>query len=283
MSYSLQQQQVLSRVQETEVGFLEAISESIRRRVLTSIYETKSPHIGSSFSAVEILVALFFKALNISPQTTDDPNRDRFILSKGHACPALYAVLTERGYFTEDELRGFAINGGKLEQHPNIDLPRGVELSSGSLGHGLPIGAGMALAGRIDERGYRVCVLLSDGELNEGSVWEAVMFAGHHRLANLIALVDANGMQALGYTKDVINLEPIGNKWGEFGWHAQVIDGHSVAEILEALESLSADKPNVIVLNTVKGKGVSFMENNLLWHYRAPDDEEYRLALEELS
>ncbi len=258
------------------------LSGKVRRVVLDIIYRTKSPHIGSSFSIVEILVALYFGNLNISPDDTHNPDRDRFILSKGHACATLYAVLAERGFMSKNDLEGFAVNGGILEQHPNHDLMRGIEVSTGSLGHGLSIGAGMALAGKVDGRSYNVHVLLGDGELNEGSVWESVMFAGHHKLHNLIALVDYNKIQALGSTRDIIDLEPLGRKWECFGWEVREIDGHDFEQIFDALNSLSRVKPNAIVLHTVKGKGVSFMENKLLWHYRTPDDDEYKCALREL-
>ncbi len=260
-----------------------SLSTQIRRSILDLIYKTKSPHIGPSFSIVEILVSLYFKFLNISPDDSSNPERDRFILSKGHSCATLYAVLAERGFLSKDDLDGFAVNGGVFEQHPNHDLTRGIEVSTGSLGHGLSIGAGMALSGKVDNKGYKVYVLLSDGELNEGSVWEAILFAGHHRLNNLVAIVDYNKIQALGYTKNILDLEPFGEKWKSFGWNVNEIDGHNYEQIFDSLSSLSHEKPNVVVLHTVKGKGVSFMEDKLLWHYRAPDDNEYKLALEELN
>lgn len=260
-----------------------ATARNVRESVLNLIYLTKSPHIGPSFSIVEILIALYFNHLNVSPENLSDPDRDRFILSKGHACASLYAVLAERGFLHNSDLDGFAKNSGTLEQHPKLDLSRGIEVSTGSLGHGLSIGAGMALSGKVDNRQYKVNVLMSDGELNEGSVWEAIMFAAHHKLNNLIALVDCNKIQALGNTKDIIDLEPLDEKWKSFGWHVQAIDGHNFEQISNALNSLSSEIPNVIILHTIKGKGVSFMENQLLWHYRAPDDREYRMALRELS
>lgn len=262
---------------------MEATAKRIRRTILDMIHRTKSPHIGSSFSSIEILVALFNNELNLSNNKLDDPERDRFIMSKGHACAALYATLAEFNFFDKEDLGQFAIDDGIFERHSNIDLKRGIEVSAGSLGHGLSIGTGMALAARMDRRLYKTCVLMSDGELNEGSVWEAVMFAGHHKLSNLVALVDANRIQALGFTKDIIDLEPLVDKWSAFGWHAKEVDGHSFQEIRTAFSDLSEERPNVLVLHTVKGKGVSFMENNLLWHYRAPDDEEYKKALQELS
>ncbi|NOZ25645.1 MAG: transketolase [Nitrospirae bacterium] len=256
----------------------EETARRVRKSVLDMIHKTRSPHIGPSFSVVEILVALYFRHLN----TSSGNDRDRFILSKGHACPALYAVLHEKGFISREELDGFAVNGGTLEQHPVRDPGRAIEASTGSLGHGLSIAAGMALAARVDRGEYRVYVLLSDGELNEGSVWEAVMFAGHHRLHNLIALVDYNRMQALGRTRDIIGLEPLGEKWEAFGWHVQEVDGHDFGALFDALDSLSGRKPNVLIMHTVKGKGVSFMENDVLWHYRSPDDNEYERALKEL-
>lgn len=282
----MENRQIVNQAPDTsEKDRLEAfilLSKKIRKSILNLIYNTKSPHIGPSFSVVEILVSLYFKTLRVFPENPFNPDRDRFILSKGHACPALYAVLAERSFIGEDDLEGFAVNNGILEQHPNIDLNKGIEVSTGSLGHGLSIGTGMALAGKVDKKQYRVYVLLSDGELNEGSVWEAIMFAGHHKLSNLIAFVDYNKIQALGCTRDIIDLEPLGEKWKSFGWNVQEIDGHNFEQIFTALNSLSLEKPNVILLHTVKGKGVSFMENNLLWHYRAPDDKEYKLALKEL-
>lgn len=268
---------------EKNIGDLTRISSNIRKTILDLVYKTKSPHIGPSYSIVEILVALYFRHLNVSPEKSADPNRDRFILSKGHACPALYAVLAERGFMKRKELDGFAVNDGTLGQHPDIDLTRGIEVSTGSLGHGLSIGTGVALSGNIDAAQYKVFVLLGDGELNEGSVWEAVMFAGHHKLKNLVALVDYNKIQALGCTRDIIDLSPLEQKWETFGWYVQGIDGHNFTEIFRALKSFSSDRPNVLILHTVKGKGVSFMENQLLWHYRAPDDLEYENALKELS
>jgi transketolase len=257
----------------------------IRRIVLDLVYKTRSPHIGSSFSSVEILQSLYFEVLNVSPGDPFNNSRDRFILSKGHACPALYVVLAEAGFLSDEELKGFAIDGGTLEQHPTRNLKQGIEVSTGSLGHGLSVGIGMAIAAKRDGRDGKVFVLMSDGELNEGSVWEAVMFAAHHRLDNLVVIVDYNKIQALGFTKDVINLEPLSKKWLSFGWAVEEIDGHDCNHITETLMRVpfTNGKPNIVIAHTVKGKGVSFMENDLLWHYRTPDKEEYDLALKELS
>ncbi len=260
------------------------LSSRIRQSILNLSHRTKSPHIGSSFSSVEILASLYFKILAISPTDPSNSNRDRFILSKGHACPALYAVLAERGFMSKEDLNGFAVNGGTLEQHPNMDNEKGIEVSTGSLGHGLSIGAGMALAAKRDRQDYRVYVLLGDGELNEGSVWEAAMFASSHHLDNLVAIVDYNKIQALGYTEDIISLEPLTQRWSSFGWATAEIDGHDFGQTFETFDRVpfSAGKPNIIIAHTIKGKGVFFMEDELLWHYRAPDDEEYERALREL-
>jgi transketolase len=263
----------------------EVTCKKVRKTILDMIYKTKSPHIGPSFSIVEILVALYFKYLNTSPDDPLNNKRDRFILSKGHACPALYAVLAERGFLSDEDLNGFAVDGGLLEQHPNRDIQKGIEVSTGSLGHGLSMGVGMALAGKVDKKTYRTFVLLSDGELNEGSVWEAAMFAGHHKLNNIVAIIDCNKIQALGFTKDVIDLEPLSKKWSSFGWSVKEIDGHDLQEIEDTLRTVpfEKDRPSVVIAHTIKGKGVSFMENELLWHYRTPDSNEYQKALEELS
>jgi len=259
--------------------------KKIRRIVLDLIYNTKSPHIGSCFSSVEILQSLYFQVMNVSPDNPFNDNRDRFILSKGHACPALYAVLSEAGFLKEEDLAGFAIDGGTLEQHPIRNVKQGIEVSTGSLGHGLSIGIGMAMAAKRDGRDSKVFVLMSDGELNEGSVWEGVMFAAHHKLDNIITIVDRNRIQALGFTKDVINLEPLSQKWSSFGWTAKEVDGHDCDQITETLKNAPfvKDKPSVVIAHTVKGKGVTFMENDLLWHYRTPDIDEYERALKELT
>lgn len=272
-------------MEEKSKKYLLNLSKKVRRNIVKIIHETKSPHIGSSLSTVEILVSLFFKVLKVSPEDSANPERDRFILSKGHACPALYSVLAEKGFMCEEDLQGFAVNCGALEQHPTRDIKRGIEVSTGSLGHGLSIGIGMALAAKRDRKEHRIYVLMSDGELNEGSVWEAAMFASHHNLDNLVAMIDYNKIQALGYTKDIINLEPLSQKWSSFGWAVKEIDGHDYSQILEVFDKVpfSTNKPNIIIAHTVKGKGISFMEDKLLWHYRPPNDKEYEMALKELS
>jgi len=257
------------------------IAKRIRRQVLNMIYNTKSPHIGGCLSCVEILVSLYFKAMNVSPQTKKDEERDIFILSKGHSCPALYAVLAERGFFAKEKLEKFAINGGLLEGHPNQDLDLGIEVSTGSLGHGLSVGAGMALARKLNSLRSRVFVLLSDGDLQEGCVWQAMMFSAQHKLNNLTAIIDYNKLQVLGETKDVLGLEPLKDKLEAFGWEVEDIDGHNFSEIIKSLQK-DGDKPRAIIAHTKKGKGVSFMEDNLAWHSKCPNEKEYNKALSEL-
>ncbi|MGH7201398.1 MAG: transketolase [Planctomycetaceae bacterium] len=264
---------------------LKAFAQRIRRHVVDMTHRAKSSHVGSCLSAAEILAVLYGEILRVTPQTHDDPDRDRFILSKGHACAALYAALAGRGFFPEERLEGFYQNGGRLAGHAtHKDVP-GVEVSTGSLGHGLGIAAGMALAGKIDERPYRVMCLLSDGECDEGSIWEAALFAPHHRLDNLTVIVDYNKIQSLGHVRDVLDLEPFARKWESFGWTACEVDGHCIASLSGRLKSLpfTARKPSCIIAHTIKGKGVSFMENHLLWHYRTPQGDEYAAALGELE
>ncbi|MGQ9851552.1 MAG: transketolase, partial [Aggregatilineaceae bacterium] len=211
--------------------------------------------------------------------------RDRFVLSKGHGCAALYAVLAECGFFPLEWLDTFYQNGSRLPGHATHTHVPGIEVSTGSLGHGLSIACGMALAAKRDGKPYRVFALLSDGECDEGSTWEAVLFASHHRLDNLIAIVDYNKIQSLGRVEEVINLEPLAEKWRSFGWAVREIDGHDVLEIEDALSQVpfEAGRPSCVIAHTVKGKGVSFMEDKLLWHYRSPQGEEYEAALAELE
>jgi len=275
----------MSHLTEKKITEYRNIAKQIRRKTLNMIYRTRSPHIGSSFSMVEILVALYFNILLIDPEKPNDPNRDRFVLSKGHGCPALYATLAQRGFLSEDVLDRFAVDGGSLEQHPTRDIPLGIEISSGSLGHGLSLGAGMAIAAKYDRNSYRVFVFLGDGELDEGSNWEAIMFAAHHGLDNLVAIVDYNKLQILGRTSEVLNLEPLADKWRSFGWVVREIAGHDFKQIIEAFEKIPflSRKPSVVIAHTIKGKGVSFMEDERCWHDKYPDEEEYKKALAELG
>jgi transketolase len=262
-----------------------AFANRIRRRVLEMICRAKSSHIGSVFSVVDVLAVLYGEILRVDPVRPDWPERDRFILSKGHACAGLYAALAERGFFPASWLEEFFADGGRLAGHATHWGVPGVEVSSGSLGHGLSLGCGMALAGKHDGLDYRVFVLLSDGECDEGSTWEAALFAPHQGLDNLVAIVDYNKIQSFGRVRDVLNLDPFAAKWESFGWRVCEIDGHDHAQIAQTLATIPrpSAKPTCIVAHTVKGKGVSFMEDRVLWHYRCPDAEERRLAFAELE
>ncbi len=256
---------------------------SIRRDILTMIAEAGSGHPGGSLSAVEIVVALYFQIMRLDPANCAWPDRDRFVLSKGHAAPLLYAALAERGYFPLEELGTLRKLGG-LQGHPCCKTP-GVDASTGSLGQGLAIANGMALAGRLDGKDYRVYTLLGDGETEEGMVWEAAMAAAHYRLGNLTAIVDHNRLQIDGAIAEVMSPEPLAEKWVAFGWHVQVIDGHDFGQILEAFgrASRQQEQPQVIIAETVKGRGVSFMENQVKWHGSAPNGEQLQAALAELE
>ena len=233
----------------------------------------------------ELLAVLYAGVLRVRPNDPEWPERDRFILSKGHASAAYYAVLAECGFFPLDWLDTFYQNGSRLAGHVTRGPVPGIEVSTGSLGHGLPIAAGMALTAKRDARTHRVFCLLSDGECDEGSTWESMLFARQHKLDNLIAIVDYNKIQSLGTVKEVMDLEPFASKWIAFGWAVREVDGHSVREVYAALSQapFESNKPTCVIAHTVKGKGISFMENNLLWHYRNPQGEDYKAAVRELE
>ena len=262
-----------------------ALASEIRKQVLRMTHQAKSSHVGTSLSMADILAVLYSGALRITPETVESPDRDRFILSKGHGCAGLYAALALQSFFPMSWLDDFYGDGAMLAGHATHYGVPGVEVSTGSLGHGLPIACGMALAGKQDRRDYRVVTLLSDGECDEGTIWEAALFAPHHRLDNLVVIVDYNKIQSLGHVRDTLDLEPFAAKWEAFGWETSEIDGHDFLEIEDALRRLPArpGRPTCIIAHTVKGKGVSFMEDKVLWHYRTPQGEEYRLAMEELE
>ena len=262
----------------------QVLAARIRVHALRMVHRAKSSHIGGCLSAADLLAVLYNRVLRVNPSRPDWPERDRFILSKGHAAAAIYAVLAERGFFPMKWLDTYYLDGSHLPGHITKGVP-GVEASTGSLGHGLSIGCGMALAGKREGKSYRVFVLLSDGECDEGSTWESALFAPHHHLDNLIAIVDYNKIQSFGTVKEVLDLEPLAEKWQTFGWAVRDIDGHDFKQIEEALLSVpfEPERPSCIIAHTVKGKGVSFMENKLAWHYKHPDDEELRQALVELG
>jgi len=257
----------------------------VRRHIVTMIGRAGSGHPGGSLSAADILVALYFGVLRHDPHNPRWPERDRFILSKGHAAPALYAVLAEAGYFPVEELTTLRRWDSRLQGHTDMNLTPGVEMTAGSLGQGLSFSVGIALAGRLDAAGYRVYTLLGDGECDEGQVWEAAMAAAHFHLDNLTAIVDRNQQQLDGWTSRIMDLEPLADKWRAFGWHTVEADGHDLAQLLAALHEAqhTSGQPTVIIAYTVKGKGVSFMENNLEFHGRAPTPEELEAALQELA
>lgn len=260
------------------------LAHKIRVDALRMVTRANTSHIGSCFSVADILAVLYNNVLNVKPRQPDWLQRDRFILSKGHAAAILYAVLAEKGFFPIDWLDGYCLEGSPLIGHVSHKVP-GVELSTGSLGHGLPVACGMALAANRDDEKNRVFIVLSDGELDEGSNWEAIMFAAHHKLDNLIAIVDCNKLQGFGYTKDVLDLTPLKDKWTAFGWTVEEIDGHDHQQIKTVLRQIpfEPNKPCVIIADTIKGKGISFMENRLEWHYKSPNEEQLRQALLELG
>lgn len=265
--------------------YLEEYARQIRRLALQLVYNAKSSHIGGSFSQAEILSVLYSNFLNNSPLAPDRPNRDRFILSKGHCCASYYAALALLGYISPDRLKKlYGRNGSEYFEHVSHKLP-GVEFSSGSLGHGLPVACGMALAGKKPSAPFRVYVLCGDGEMNEGSNWEAIMFACHHHLCNLCIIIDKNGMQAMGRTDTILDQTSLESNLLSFGCNVLNIDGHDTEQIEVAFRNFQSCSvgPTAIIANTVKGKGVSFMEHNLRFHYSPPTEEEYLLALRELS
>ena len=255
---------------------------AIRRIIIEESKRANVGHIGSALSIADTIAVLFDGVLQVP--APDDPVRDRFILSKGHAALALYAALYLKGILSRDQLQTYCADGSLLGVHPESNL-NGVDFSTGSLGHGLAFGAGVALAAKMSKADYRAFVLVSDAECNEGSLWEAVMFAAHHRLSNLVAIVDDNGQQALGPTKDVLDLSPLGNKFRAFGWDVREVDGHNRKELGEALDKLCAATavPGVVIAKTVCGKGVSFMEGKVEWHYLPLSDEQYAQAINELE
>lgn len=270
----------------TSIKELERIASTLRGRIIETSSRTKTPHLGSCLSCIDLLVALYFNELNVNPEQPGDPLRDRFILSKGHGAPALFQTLAERGYYPVSDLDHYGEDGSVFAEHPPTPkyLP-GIEAATGSLGHGLPIGLGMALAAKARGDDYRVFVILSDGECNEGSTWEAAMFAGGQKLDNIVVMIDFNKWQATGRSEEVMALNPMMAKWEAFGWSPYEINGNNMTEIVSTLSKLpdGSGKPVAIVAHTVKGKGVSFMEDDNNWHYRTPTPEEVILAKKELG
>jgi transketolase len=268
-----------------DVPGLKAVAAQLRGRIITMCHEASSAHLGSSLSCVDVLTAAYWHVLNIDPADPTAPWRDRFILSKGHAAMALYATLAQRGYFPLEELKTYNKDDGRLAEHPPANLLPGVEAATGSLGHGLPIGIGMAISARIKRESYRVYALLSDGENNEGSVWEAAMFAAAQKLEKVCVIVDYNKWQATARSNETLMLAPLRDKWAAFGWDAHEIDGHDVGALAQAMQDIpnGSGKPVALIAHTVKGKGVSFMEDDNNWHYRSPTADEVARAYKELG
>ena len=269
---------------ETLKKQLEITACKIRMGVIEGTYNAKSGHPGGSLSIADLMAYLYFAKMNVYPDKPDEPQRDRLVLSKGHTAPALYAALAEKGYFPKDEIKSLRHIGAMLQGHPCIEIP-GVDMSSGSLGQGISVACGMALSGQLTSDTYKVYAVLGDGEIQEGQVWEAAMFASHYNLDNLIAVVDNNGLQIDGKVEDVMSIYPIAEKFEAFGWHAiKDVDAHDFDALEKAFDEAESvvNQPVVIVLKSVKGKGVSFMENNVSWHGAAPNKEQYEQAMDEL-
>lgn len=264
---------------------LEEKAKELRKVIFTTICDGKGGHIPASLSIVEILTVLYYDTLNINPKRPDDPDRDRFILSKGHSCVALYAVLAEKGFFDKQHLKTFGRRGSILGGHPDMHKVCGVEASTGALGHGFPFGVGIALAGKMDRKKYRVFCLLGDGECQEGSIWEAALFAAQHNLDNLISIIDYNKLQAMDKLDNIVSLTPLADKWRAFGWEVRELDGHDITSLKDIFKSMpfASGKPNLVIAHTIKGKGISLMENIPIWHFRLPNAEEMKSICEELD
>ena len=263
---------------------LQKKSVSYRRDILRYIYHAKAGHTGGSLSCVDILNVLYNSVLNVSPATFSSPDRDRYIQSKGHCVEALFVVLADQGFFPQGDLENLCRFQSHYIGHPTKKV-KGVEQNTGALGHGLPISAGLAIAGKMDDKDYKVYTLMGDGELPEGSNWEAALTAAHYKLDNLCAIIDSNKLQISGTTVEVCNTEPIDKKFESFGWSVRHVDGHDLEELERTLKQVpfEKDKPSLVIAHTVKGKGVSYMENQLKWHHGVPSDAEYQQAMEELS
>ncbi|MDD3337225.1 MAG: transketolase [Lachnospiraceae bacterium] len=264
---------------------LKVMAYDLRKDVIDMIVEGKGGHIGGDMSVMETLVALYFDQMNASPENMDDPDRDRFVMSKGHSVEALYAVLAKKGFFPMEEvISQFSKFGSKYIGHPNNKLP-GIEMNSGSLGHGLPVCVGMAMAGKMDKKDYRVYTVMGDGELAEGSVWEGAMAGGHYKLDNLCAVVDRNRLQISGSTEDVMSQDVQEERWASFGWNVLSVDGNDLDAMIQAFEDAKTckGKPTVIIANTIKGCGSSVMENKAAWHHHVPSPEEYAQIMKDLD
>ncbi len=269
----------------TEIIKLQEMAKSVRRGIIEAVYRGKSGHPGGSLSIADIMTVLYFNEMNIDETNPNWEERDRLVLSKGHCSPALYSCLAQRGYFDIEELQSFRDIESKLQGHPDMNKVKGVDMTSGSLGQGLSVANGMAIAGKLDNKQYRVYAILGDGEIEEGQIWEAAMASSKYKLDNLCVIVDNNNLQIDGTIEEVMSSYPIDEKFKKFGFEVLTIDGHNISEIIEAFNKakMIKEKPVCIVSKTTKGKGVSFMENQASWHGKAPNDEQYKQAMEELN
>lgn len=273
------------KITENDIDNLKEISNEIRKNIIEEVYSAQSGHPGGALSSVEILTALYFNQMNINPDKPDDENRDRFVLSKGHASAGLYATLAERGFFSKEELKKFRKLGAILQGHPDMKHIPGVDMSSGSLGQGLSVANGMAMASKLDKKGYRVYCLVGDGEIQEGQIWEAAMTSSHYKLDNLCLIVDNNNLQIDGEVSKVMSVYPLKEKFESFGFEVFEVNGNDIDELITVFQKAKTvkNKPTAVIAKTTKGRGVSFMENQVGWHGKAPKEDEYRLAIEELT
>ena len=264
---------------------LRLVANNMRKNIVKMVHNAKSGHPGGSLSCADILTALYFNVMNIDKNNLNDKKRDKLVMSKGHASPALYAVLAEKGFISEEELMTFRLIDSRIQGHPNMNSCPGVDMTTGSLGQGLSVGVGMALANKLDNNPFRTYVICGDGECDEGMIWEAAMAASHYKLDNLLMILDHNGLQIDGRNEDVMNNAPLGEKFAAFGWNVFGVDGHDIDAVTEACKAAETvkGKPTVIIAETIKGKGVSFMENQAGWHGKAPNDEELAIALRDLG
>lgn len=273
------------KITENDIENLKNVSKNVRKSIVDEVYSAQSGHPGGALSCSDILTVLYFNQMNINPAKPKDANRDRFVLSKGHACAALYAVLAERGYFDKKELQGFRKIGQMLQGHPDMKQIPGVDMSTGSLGQGLSVANGMALSSKMDGRGFRVYCLVGDGEIEEGQIWEAAMTSCHYKLDNLCLIIDNNNLQIDGKVSEVMNIYPIKEKLQSFGFEVLEVDGNNIDELITVFQKAKTikEKPTAILAKTIKGKGVSYMENEVSWHGKAPNEEQYNLAVKEFE
>jgi len=267
-----------------KINFLKNKTIQIRKELLQMIFNAKTGHTGGSLSSVDILVALYYEMMKIDPKNPKWEARDRFVLSKGHSVEGYYTILADLGFFPKSELKNYSKFNSRLIGHPSVKVP-GVEMNTGALGHGLSVAVGMALAGKVDKKDYKVYVLMGDGELAEGSIWEGAMAAGHYQLDNLIGIIDRNHLQISGNTETVMSLENLKEKWHAFGWHVLTVDGNNIEELVKIFKKIptAKEKPQVIIANTTKGKGIPFIENDAAWHHKVPSEEQLKEALEILD